>query len=33
MIIEVEKLQTEHLLGAKFQKIFHHKITVTLSLL
>lgn len=33
MIIKEEKLQTEQLLDTKLQKIFHHKITVTLSLL
>lgn len=33
MNIRGEKLQTEQLLGTKLQEIFHHKITVTLSLL
>lgn len=33
MILKVEKLLTEQLLDTKLQKIFHHKITVTLSLL
>lgn len=31
MIIIGEKLQTEKLLGTYLQKIFHHKITVTLN--